>query len=143
MGSNISPAKWDEQPIHKVKISQPFCISETEVTIEQFRQFKAEFEGTKDFDPYATGVSWYDAMAFCQWLSKKEGKPYRVPIEAEWEYACKTEPSLKNMLSSAREWCLDWYSEHTDDVQVDPIGAEYGIAKVVRGGGLDSESHGC
>ena len=45
------------------------------------------FEQTDEFP--VVNVSWNDAVAFCQWLGRKEGKAYRLPTEAEWEYACR------------------------------------------------------
>jgi len=152
-------ANWYETPAHTVVVSQPFYISATEVTVEQFREFRKDFEGTEEFYPYAAGVSWYDAAAFCEWLSRKEGRPYRLPTEAEWEYACRAgstaafspgdsrpQPEtanawgLKNMHTGVREWCLDWFGEYPADAQTDPVGPEYGLAKVVRGGGLESDN---
>ena len=54
---------------------------------EKYSWQNAGFEQT-DEHPVVC-VSWNDAAAFCQWLSKKEGKAYRLPTEAEWEYACR------------------------------------------------------
>ncbi|MHC4193821.1 MAG: SUMF1/EgtB/PvdO family nonheme iron enzyme, partial [Planctomycetota bacterium] len=156
MGSTLGRDYWDEQPVHKVSISRAFYMSETEATAKQFRQFKAEFVGTDDHLPYAAGVSWYEATAFCEWLSKKEGKLYRLPTEAEWEYACRAGSTslyssgdkrpragranawgLKNMHTGAREWCHDWHGQYPAAAQVDPVGPEHGMARVVRGGLLD------
>ena len=76
--SAAKPANWDESPVHRVTISQGFLISETEVTAEQFRQFKPDAPLNGKYAPYAAGVSWDDAVAFCAWLGKKEGRHYRL-----------------------------------------------------------------
>src|SRR5215471_3453126 len=89
MSKRRADGDYDETPRHTVTISKEFFIGETEVTVEQYRQFRPDYKGDKEYSPYATGVNWYDAGAFCEWLSKKEGKPYRLPTEAEWEYAAR------------------------------------------------------
>ena len=54
---------------------------------ENYSWRNAGFEQTDEHP--VVNVSWNDAVAFCKWLSKKEGKTYRLPTEAEWEYACR------------------------------------------------------
>jgi formylglycine-generating enzyme required for sulfatase activity len=54
---------------------------------QKFSWRNAGFEQSDEHP--VVNVSWNDAVAFCQWLSKKEGKTYRLPTEAEWEYACR------------------------------------------------------
>src|SRR5579871_2633830 len=89
-----------EGPEHKVEITQPFYMGATHVTVGQFRQFVEEegypvdvrwrnpgYEQT-DNHPVIF-VSWNSAVAFCNWLSRKEGKTCRLPTEAEWEYCCR------------------------------------------------------
>ncbi|MGH7246590.1 MAG: SUMF1/EgtB/PvdO family nonheme iron enzyme [Pseudomonadota bacterium] len=156
MSKRPAGGDYDEAPAHRVTIAHPFLMGETEVTIDQFRRFRPEYRGNPEYAPYASGVSWRDAMAFAKWLSAKEGAPYRLPTEAEWEYACRAgtrtpfssgnEPpapgtpnpwGLKNMHTGVAEWTLDWHGLYPAAPATDPVGPAFGIAKVVRGGGLD------
>ncbi len=138
MGNNAGYC--DQQPAHNVTLVSPVTMSICEITLEQFLQFRPEAD-LENRNGAVTGVSWYDAMAYCSWLSNQEGKPYRLPTEAEWEYACRNAEKygLQNILSGAREWCLDWYGDYPDQPQTDPVGPAAGFTRVVRGGGLDNE----
>ncbi|MCX8092203.1 MAG: SUMF1/EgtB/PvdO family nonheme iron enzyme [Verrucomicrobiae bacterium] len=146
---------YDEKPVHEVRITYDFFMSETEITAKQFGEFLEDHQDVGMFSPYASGMSWDDAVAFCEWLSRKEGKPYRLPTEAEWEYACRAgstghfhsgdvpPPSgapnawgLKNMHTDVAEWVLDWHGLYPDEPQTDPVGPASGYTKVIRGGGL-------
>ncbi|MHC4646268.1 MAG: SUMF1/EgtB/PvdO family nonheme iron enzyme [Planctomycetota bacterium] len=87
---------YDEHPAHKVTISKAFYMGVCEVTnfqYEQFDRMHEQLRGKKAFsidaDEAVVFVSWHDAKAFCDWLSRKEGLPYRPPTEAQWEYACR------------------------------------------------------
>ena len=99
---------WDaEKPRHRVEITNPFYLGIHEVTqeqwqkvmgttlrelkekeqrLEQFSALRLRGEGP-DYPVYY--VSWREAGAFCEKLSEIEGETYRLPTEAEWEYACR------------------------------------------------------
>ena len=139
MGSSDSEASSDETP-HTVRLTTNFSLGKTEVTVAQYLKFCDETnsnypewleKGNKnnintgsnkhykdqgyrlntDNLPIV-GVSWENAVAYCDWLSKRTGKKYRLPTEAEWEYAAKangdTKYSGSNNISD-----VAWYFENS------------------------------
>ena len=108
---------FDEKPAHAVTISQPFFMGVTEVTLGQFREFDPNFKKVSgksrlNDDDAARGVTWDKAVAFCEWLSKKEGKTYRLPTEAEWEYACRAgSKTLFNTGDTLPDGHQKWFGE--------------------------------
>ena len=91
MGSpeNEAERRSNESPQHQVTVPS-FCMGKYELTQAQYQAIMgnnpARFKGN---NRPVEKVSWNDAVAFCEKLSQRTGKKYRLPSEAEWEYACR------------------------------------------------------
>ena len=94
MGSNASDPT--ERPAHHVSINKPFAIGKYEVMVEEWNACVeagacpriASEAGAAKNEPMRD-VSWDDAQQYVKWLSTISGKPFRLPTEAEWEYAIR------------------------------------------------------
>jgi sulfatase modifying factor 1 len=96
MGSpTIEEARGDDEHQHRATITKAFYMQTTEVTQGQWNAvmgtepWKGQQYVKEGLNYAATYVSWDDAVAYCKKLSEREGKTYRLPTEAEWEYACR------------------------------------------------------
>ena len=124
---------YDERRVHNVTISQPFALSRHEVTFDEYDRFAAATgRGLPDDAGWGRGrrpvvnVSWEDAQAYVSWLSSETGARYRLPSEAEWEYAARagteTAYSWGNEIGSNRANC-DGCGSQWDDEMTAPVGS--------------------
>ncbi|WP_427160695.1 SUMF1/EgtB/PvdO family nonheme iron enzyme [Aliinostoc sp. HNIBRCY26] len=98
MGSPNFEGDADERPQHQVAIA-PFFMGKYPITQAQWRAVAGLPKINQPLNPYPSkfrgyhrpveNVSWHEAIEFCARLSQKTGREYRLPSEAEWEYACR------------------------------------------------------
>lgn len=124
MGDEWMIGYADEQPVHEVTLKD-FSISKTEVTVGQYRAFcravgksmpsDAPNWGWHDNNPMVY-VTWYDAVAYCDWLSEKTGNLCRLPTEAEWEYAARGGAQSKGYKYSGSQspYSVAWFSDNSN-----------------------------
>jgi formylglycine-generating enzyme required for sulfatase activity len=146
MGSNTGLPL--EQPVHTVQITRPFYTGKYEVTFEQYDEFCDATDKTRAIDPgYGRGTrpvgnaSWYDTIEFCNWLSELAGleicysgegmatecdftaSGYRLPTEAEWEYAARGGTRSQGYLYAGSDDAdeVAWYADNSAD-STHPVG---------------------
>ncbi len=127
MGSEL---RENEMPVHEVSIDHDILMSKYQVTVEDYMLYAQAtgIEMPKEKHAHlgvnvpVRRVTWLDAVAYCKWLSQREGKTVRLPSEAEWEYACKagsTEPYFfghDETLLGEYAWCKENAERVTHDV---------------------------
>ncbi len=130
------PGHYNNETLHLVCLN-PFSITRREITNQDFRRFRpdhdsGDYEGVSlnDSNQPVVRVSWHDGVAFAAWLSSQSGKRYRLPTEAEWEYAARGGTTTSRYWgnnphqacqyanvsdsSATRRWPR-WYGHHCDD----------------------------
>ena len=152
MGSSESPEEvakafpgtkpeWFEgqHPQNKVRITKPFYLGVTEVTQEQYEKVMGKnpsyfskmgrlADRVKGMDTSSFPVEmvrWEDAVEFCRKLSAKEGERYRLPTEAEWEYACRAGSTTRYSFEDESTQLAEhaWFKKNSNS-RTHPVGTK-------------------
>jgi formylglycine-generating enzyme required for sulfatase activity len=122
MGS--PPSELGAETQHRVTIGTPFAVSKFEITFEEWdacagdgacRDYWPDDEGWGRGNRPVMNISWLDAKAYVDWLSRKTGKHYRLLSESEWEYAARAGTTTKFAVGETLSPSLANYNGSTDD----------------------------
>ncbi|MCK4667514.1 formylglycine-generating enzyme family protein [Candidatus Dependentiae bacterium] len=151
MGSSDGEGFPRERPYHKVYLDE-YYISKYEVTNKEYAEFLNDYgkdtddngnnmiheyelvlmksggrwSPQPDYDNYpVVHITWYGAVQYCKWLSDKTGLNFRLPTEAEWEYACRAGSDGRCCFGNDRSQLSNyaWYNKNSGD-HTHPVGAK-------------------
>jgi formylglycine-generating enzyme required for sulfatase activity len=115
----------DEKPVHRVTITRGFYMGVYPVSQAEWKKVMdgddpSNFKGD---DLPVENVSWDDCRKFCERLRQRDGKPYRLPSEAEWEYACRAETTTEYYTGDGEDALkkAGWYSGNSGS-KTHPVG---------------------
>jgi formylglycine-generating enzyme required for sulfatase activity len=124
VGPLVTTGDLTEEQQHRVQITRAYYLGTTEVTQGQWEgvmgttPWKGKTYVKEGSDYAASYVSWDDAVEFCRRLSAKDGRTYRLPTEAEWEYACRAKSTSVYSFGASPGSLKDyaWFNENAYDV---------------------------
>jgi len=146
---------FDNEVLHKKRINRTFALAAKPVTVGQYQRFDKNYTFIERYAPKpscpVSSISWYQAAAYCNWLSEKEGIPkeewgyettpqgqvtklkenylsltgYRLPTEAEWEYGCRAGSVTSRYYGESEELLgkYAWYLSNSLD-RTWPVGTK-------------------